>query len=124
MSTSRPLVDQWRELAARHARVEAALDRELQRHHGLSATEFEALERLAESDGGGCRLQQLVDDVHMSQSALSRLVTRLEERGLVAREACVADRRGTFAIITAAGRERLAAARPTQHAVLARTLPA
>ena len=118
------LVDSWRELMARHARVNAALERELQRSHRLSVTELEALQRLAEHADHGCRLQQLVDDVHMSQSALSRLVSRLESEGLVERTSCADDRRGIYASLTDAGRERLAAAQPTQRAVLAEHLAA
>lgn len=116
------LADEWRELMTRHARVNAALERELQRQHRLSVTEFEALQRLAEHSDDGCRLQELVDDVHMSQSALSRLISRLEDEGLVDRKACVDDRRGIFACLTDAGRERLQAAAPTQRAVLAEHL--
>jgi DNA-binding MarR family transcriptional regulator len=116
------LVGEWRELLARHARVNEALERELQDKHGLSVTEFEALQRLAENDADGCRLQKLVDDVHMSQSALSRLITRLETRGLVARKSCAEDRRGMFACLTDAGRRRLGEATPTQHEVLRRVL--
>jgi DNA-binding MarR family transcriptional regulator len=116
------IVDEWRQLLARHARVTEALERELQRRHGLSVTEFEALQRLAESDAHGCRLQQLVDNVHVSQSALSRLVGRLVEEGLVERRQCSEDRRGVYAALTAAGRERLAEAEPTQRAVLEQTL--
>jgi len=121
MAKTASLVDEWRELLARHSRVNEALERELQRHHGLTVTEFEALQRLAEN-GDGCRLQQLVEDVHMSQSALSRLVSRLEEEGLVARRSCSEDRRGMYACITEAGLQRLHEAEPTQHDVLSRTL--
>jgi DNA-binding MarR family transcriptional regulator len=116
------LVEEWRELLARHARVNAALERELQRHHQLSVTELEALQRLAERDGDGCRLQQLVEDVHMSQSALSRLVARLEDEGLVHRSSCTDDRRGINAALTEAGRDRVREAEATQRDVLARTL--
>ena len=118
------LVGEWRELLARHARINEALERELQRRHGLSVTEFEALQRLAETADDGCRLQTLVDEVHMSQSALSRLITRLEDRGLVHRKACEMDRRGTYACLTPEGREVLDVATPTQHEVLGRVLTA
>ena len=116
------LVGEWRALLARHARVNAALEHDLQRHHRLSVTELEALQRLAERDGGGCRLQQLVEDVHMSQSALSRLIARLEQEGLVRRSSCPDDRRGINATLTDAGRVRVREAEATQRAVLARTL--
>ena len=116
------LAAEWRELLARHARVNAALERDLQRRHRLSVTEFEALARLSENDHDGCRLQQLVDEVHMSQSALSRLISRLHDEGLVERRTCSDDRRGIYACITDAGRERLAEAQVTQDEVLASTL--
>lgn len=116
------LAAEWRDLMAKHAKVNAALERDLQRHHRLSVSEFEALARLAEEAADGCRLQQLVDDVHISQSALSRLVTRLHDEGLVDRRACSDDRRGIYACITDAGRKRLAEAEQTQAEVLGRTL--
>lgn len=123
MSTPRsPLVDEWRALLARHARVNEALERELQRHHRLSVTEFEALQRMAEKNEHGCRLQQLVEDVQLSQSALSRLIGRLTDEGLVERRSCAEDRRGVYAAVTEAGLKRLAEATPTQQAVLERTL--
>lgn len=121
-STGSSLLSEWQQLQARHARVTAALERELQRKHQLGVTELEALRCMAATETHGCRLQQLVDDVHMSQSALSRLITRLESDGLVERKACADDRRGMFAVITDAGRRRLAEAEPTQHEVLSRTM--
>ena len=116
------VVGEWRELMARHARVTAELERELKRRHGLTVTEFEALQRMAEDHADGCRLQALVEDVHLSQSALSRLVARLESEGLVARSSCADDRRGVYTCITEEGRKRLAEAAPTQREVLERTL--
>ena len=116
------LVDEWRDLTARYARVTAALERELQRRHRLSVTEFEALQCLATSDRQACRLQELNDDVRISQSALSRLIDRLVQEGLVTRETCSEDRRGIYAVITAAGLQRLAEAEPTQQEILEQTL--
>lgn len=118
------LVGAWRDLLARHAKVSDALERELQRRHGLSVTEFEALQRLAERSADGCRLLELAGDVPVSRSALSRVISRLEDRGLVARRACEDDRRGIYACLTPAGVALLRAAAPTQHEVLARELAA
>jgi DNA-binding MarR family transcriptional regulator len=115
------LLSAWHELAGRHARVVSALERSLEANHGLGITEFEVLERLA-SEKGECRMQELTDVTHLSQSALSRLVGRLEAEGLVTRDICAHDRRGIYAQITEAGRERYEAARPTHRAVLEETL--
>jgi DNA-binding MarR family transcriptional regulator len=125
------LVNQWRELESAHARVREALERALEREHQLSLSEYEVLQRLAESTvvsppftatPMGRRIQELADEVHLSQSALSRLVDRLEQAGYVIRAACDHDRRGKFACITEEGRKAEGAARQTHAAVLAETL--
>lgn len=115
------LADAWSETLRRHARISCALERELQTEHGLGVSEFEVLEWLAMHGKDDCRMQELSEGVHLSQSALSRLVGRLEADGLVFRRLCQADRRGIYACITDEGRSRYEAARPTQRAVLAAT---
>jgi DNA-binding MarR family transcriptional regulator len=119
--TDQALIGEWHELADRHARVLSALERSLRVHHDLGVSEFEVLERLATSEGE-CRMQELSGVTHLSQSALSRVVGRLETDGLVTRAMCENDRRGIFAHITDAGRERYEAARETHRSVLAATL--
>jgi DNA-binding MarR family transcriptional regulator len=121
-ASDQALVESWRELADRHARVSCALERELQNEHGLGVSEFEVLERLAIGDKDQRRMQELADAVYLSQSALSRLIGRLESEGLVSRAICSEDRRGIFACLTAEGRSRYEAARPTQRRVLADAL--
>jgi len=118
------LVEAWRDLAAQHARLTGALERRLQEAHGLGVSEYEVLERLAGADKPERRMQELADAVHLSQSALSRVVARLEADGLVVRGMCHEDRRGIFACLTDSGRERYEAARPTHRGVLAELLPA
>jgi DNA-binding MarR family transcriptional regulator len=114
----------WRALAASYAVVSCALDRELGERHGLGVSDFEVLERLAESENHKFRVQELAGSVHLSQSALSRLIGRLEQHGLVQRILCDLDRRGIYVMLTDEGRRRHAAAVPTHRAVLAATLPA
>ena len=80
------------------------------------------LERLAGSATEERRMQDLADAVYLSQSALSRVVARLEADGLVKRGMCPNDRRGILACLTDTGRERYEAARPTHREVLAETL--
>ena len=112
------VLDAWRELSAAHASVSDALERELQTRHGLTASEFDVLQRLSESAQGHSRMQELADCVHLSQSALSRLIGRLEVDGFVTRALCSEDRRGIFACLTPAGRELVEQAEPTQRRVL------
>jgi len=118
------VVTAWREMAACHAAACAALERELGERHGLGVRDFEVLERLAESDGRKFRAQDLAEAVHLSQSALSRLVDRLARHGLVERCGCDVDRRGIYVVLTEAGERRHAEAVPTHRGVLARHLPA
>ena len=116
------VVGVWREMAARHAAVCSALERELGERHGLGVSDFEVLERLAESADHQFRAQELADAVHLSQSALSRLISRLEKSGLVERCLCDLDRRGIYVALTDAGRQRHAEAAPTHRDVLAGVL--
>jgi DNA-binding MarR family transcriptional regulator len=116
------LVDVWHEVLDRYARVTNALERRLEHEHGLGVSEYEVLERLSTADKDHLRMQELADAVRLSQSALSRVVARLETGGLVVRKMCTQDRRGIFACLTDEGRARYEAARPTHRAVLAETL--
>jgi DNA-binding MarR family transcriptional regulator len=116
------LVESWRGLLDQHARITSALERVLQDQYGLGVSEFEVLERLVEARADDNRMQDLAGSVHLSQSALSRLIGRLEAEGLVSRAICSEDRRGIYACLTAEGRNRYEAARPAQRRVLAETL--
>jgi len=116
------VVSVWRAIAASHAAVCSALERELGERHGLGVSDFEVLERLAESVDHQFRAQELADAVHLSQSALSRLISRLEKNGLVERCMCDLDRRGIYVTLTEAGRQRHAEAAPTHRDVLSGVL--
>src|SRR2546423_10281558 len=116
------LLDRWGELEAQHARVREALEHALQRQHRLSLSEYEVLRRLTESPEGHRRIQELAEEIHLSQSALSRLVQRLEDDGYVSRTMCDHDRRGVFACVTDAGRKAQVNAQGTHVSVLSETL--
>src|SRR4051794_17235130 len=116
------ILSRWMELESEHARVREALEHALQREHRLSLTEYEVLRRLNDSPEGHRRIQELAEEIHLSQSALSRLVQRLEDDGYVCRNVCDHDRRGVYACVTEAGRKAQAEARPTHVSVLADAL--
>lgn len=112
----------WRTLAALHARIEDRLERALQKAHELSVSEYTVLDVLNRQDGFHLRMNQLSNAVVLSQSATTRLVTRLEDRGLLARYLCPTDRRGIYTEVTGKGHELLALARPTHDEVLSESL--
>ncbi|MFD9467256.1 MarR family winged helix-turn-helix transcriptional regulator [Streptomyces sp. NPDC060027] len=128
MATKTPsarLEDQWRDILSVHARTMCEIDRVLH-PHGLGASDFEVLDILASGTvsepGEQCRVQNIAGGVHLSQSALSRLIGRLEKDGLVERTVCQEDRRGVWVALTPKGRDLHAEVLPLQRSVLARML--
>ncbi|MEV8557935.1 MarR family transcriptional regulator [Streptomyces sp. NPDC051917] len=118
------LEERWRDILAVHARTMCEIDRALH-PHGLGASDFEVLDILAAespAQGDQCRVQNLVGRVHLSQSALSRLIGRLEKDGLVERSVCAEDRRGVWVALTPKGRALHAEVLPLQREVLERML--
>ena len=87
-----------------HATLTKALDAELEAEHGLPLSSYEVLLHLDDADGQRMRMSDLAATVILSRSGLTRLVDRLEREGLIARESCPSDARGSFATLTAAGR--------------------
>ncbi|UCR90393.1 MarR family winged helix-turn-helix transcriptional regulator [Mycetocola spongiae] len=112
----------WRTLAALHGRIEGALERALGEELSLSVVEYTVLDALQRQDGWHMRMQQLAHAAALSPSATTRLVTRLEDRGLLTRILCADDRRGIYTELTAAGRDLLARAAPVHEATLKRVL--
>ncbi len=103
----------WRGLLRVHATLVKALDAELEREHGLSLTTYEVLLYLNDAPEGRLRMHEIATSVLLSRSGLTRMADRLEREGLIERQACDSDARGSFAVITDAGRDKLAAARAT-----------
>ncbi len=100
----------WRQLLLLVNGVSAALDKKLQRQHGVTASEFTTLTVLAR---GPLRMQELADSVGSSQSTMSRLVSRLENEDLVVRTVGEQDRRVMFAHLTPEGSKLVAQAQGT-----------
>jgi DNA-binding MarR family transcriptional regulator len=108
----------WRGLLRAHACLARSLDSELERAHGLPMTSYEVLHHLEEASGGRMRMCELAEQAQLSRSGLTRLVDRMERDGLVERCSCDHDARGSYACLTAVGRERLQEARGTHLAVI------
>src|SRR4051795_4703715 len=102
-------------LRAHHVLV-AELDDDLRRRHGLPLTSFDVLAQLALAPEGQLRMSELADAVLLSRSGLTRLVERLEAKGLLTRRECTEDARGAYAVLTDDGRAALTDARETHLA--------
>lgn len=96
--------------------VPRALDADLLREQGMSLSDYAALMFLSEAPGRRLRMGDLALAGALSVSGMSRIVDRLEGRGLVRRERCSSDARGWEAVLTDAGFERLRQAWPTHLA--------
>jgi DNA-binding MarR family transcriptional regulator len=103
----------WRGLLRVHSALVKALDAELLGGHDLPLTSYEVLINLQAAPGKRRRMAELADGVLLSRSGMTRLVDRLEREGLLVRDACVSDGRGTFAVLTEKGEALLTEARRT-----------
>ena len=112
----------WRRLAALHQLIESRLEKALQAEHGLSVVEFTVMDALSRQDGWHMRMAQLGRAAGLSPSASTRLVNRLEDRGLLTRILCADDRRGIYTELTPAGRALYERAHPIHDETLSRVL--
>jgi DNA-binding MarR family transcriptional regulator len=105
----------WRGFLRVHASLVKELDTDLEAQYQLPLTSYDVLSMLADQPGGKMRMCDLADAVVLSRSGLTRLVDRMAREGLIARAVCASDARGAYAVLTAAGRDRLRGAQPLHH---------
>jgi DNA-binding MarR family transcriptional regulator len=103
----------WAGFIRAHATIVKELDAELKASHGLPLSSFDVLAQLGLAPEGRLQMCGLAEAVHLSRSALTRQVDRLEREGLMERHRGERDPRQVFARITERGLERLAEAMPT-----------
>lgn len=104
----------WRGYLATHSRLLGLLDAELQATQEISVPDYGVLVTLSEAPDHRLRMSELADRMLLSPSGLTRRIDSLAREGLVERALCPEDRRGTFAVLTRAGLDRLRRAAP-QH---------
>jgi DNA-binding MarR family transcriptional regulator len=85
-------------------------------------SEFDVLITLHNAPNGRLRMTDLANATMLSSGGLTRLIGRLEQRGLVRRDVDSDDRRAFHASLTAAGQKKLAQARGPHDAVIDRQL--
>jgi DNA-binding MarR family transcriptional regulator len=102
----------WRSFLEAHAALVGVLEEELERAQHLPLTWYDVLVQLSSAPSGKLRMQELARRVLLSKSGITRLCMRMEEAGLLERQPCPQDQRGTLAALTPAGVAALRRASP------------
>jgi DNA-binding MarR family transcriptional regulator len=102
----------WRTYLRMHTRLAAALNRQMQAESELSLADYEVLVHLTDAADDRLRPYELQSVLEWEQSRLSHQLTRMQRRGLIVREGCADDRRGSYIRLTDAGRQAITAAAP------------
>src|SRR4026207_824094 len=92
----RQLVEQWRSIQTTYFRTAGAIDRALESRFNIGLAEFELLDLVAEGADSACRMKQLGERTPMTQSAMSKVVDRLDKAGLISPHTRAEARRSLF----------------------------
>ena len=105
-------LEKWFDFNRRQVEIEAFLEETIseQSEQTLTLKEFYLLHFLNQAEGRALRQIDLPDKLHLSPSAVSRMVARLEAKncGLLSRRCCDQDKRASFICLTSEGQTTLA----------------
>jgi DNA-binding MarR family transcriptional regulator len=90
-----------------NARLSRSLGLELEAECALPLAWFDVLLQLRRSPDGRLKMNEIAEAIVHSSGGTTRLVDRIEEAGLVARQSCPSDRRAIHVAITEAGNSKL-----------------
>src|SRR5215470_6937976 len=110
LSTQAVCLDAWVRLLRGSTAATRALSADLQREHGLTINDYEALLALSRAEEGALRRVDLADGLLLTASGVTRLLDGLERSGWVTKATCDHDARVTYAVLTDEGRTKLAEA--------------
>ena len=108
----------WRLVMVLYARMAAHLEQAAVAAGTVPLTWFEVLATLGRTPGRRMRLRDLADAVLLTRAGLTRVLDRVEAGGLIRREKCPADGRGSEAVLTDAGLAALRRAWPVNRRVV------
>ena len=110
----------WRTFYSMRRNLDRALDLQLQRDSGVSASEYEILIALSDAPGRRLRIKDIARSVGWEKSRVSHLVTRMEKRELLGRAECETDARSSWIGLTANGRRAVLGAMSNHIAAIRR----
>jgi DNA-binding MarR family transcriptional regulator len=102
----------WQSFLQMHTQLMARIGRELQADSDLSLADFDVLVQLTDIPDGRIRVLELARALRWEKSRMSHHLARMVKRGLIVREECPHDRRGSLVAITPAGRAAIGNAAP------------
>ena len=97
----------WRDFSAMRRALDRAVEQRLQRDAKVSTPEFEVLSSLFAAENRMLRAGALAEALGWEKSRISHQVSRMAARGLVSRQDCPSDARGTWVVLTEAGADAL-----------------
>lgn len=116
METTRWLTDKeqrvWRLTRDFQQLMDLAIDRQLQQIASMSSADYAVLVCLSEGDPAGLRAREVGSQLGWDRSRVSHQVRRMAARGLVIKDTCADDGRGTIVRITDQGMREIQAAAP------------
>ncbi len=107
VETQTQALDAWVRLLRGHSATVRELNAKLTADWGLTINDYEALLLLAHAEGERLRRTDLVQNLQLTASGVTRLLDGLEVAGLVEKGQCESDARVTYAVLTDAGRTKL-----------------
>ncbi len=113
-------VTAWRAFLRAQAVLIRGISRDLEDAGVLPLPFYGVLLRLSRAPEQALRHTELADQVFITKSGLTRLLDRMEEQGLVERRGSDEDRRGQYAVLTAAGGRALRRSAPSHVRSIAR----
>jgi len=108
----------WQSYRDTYRELMRALEARLIGNSGLSGADYALLHPLSEAEDGVLRTRDLGKSVGWERSRLSHQVSRMEKRGLVSREECASDARGSMVRLTELGWKAIEAAAPDHVAAV------
>ncbi|MGA9871544.1 MAG: MarR family transcriptional regulator [Rhodococcus sp. (in: high G+C Gram-positive bacteria)] len=93
----------WRAYVETFDAVRARVESRLQQDTQLSTGDYKVLLALSEADGKALRSSELAARIEWERSRLSGQLGRMDKRGLVRRESCEEDARGSRVVLSDEG---------------------
>lgn len=111
-------LETWHLFLQVHARVIDRLETTMEEQQGIPLSWFDVMLQLSFAPEARLRMHDLLQNLVLTRSGLTRRVDRMETAGLVVRQECADDARGVVIALTATGTARLQGAIPGHLAMV------